>query len=680
MHISGQTLVGSKPSALFWGGALFVLLGAALWWASFLTQGAPFVYHPDEPAVMARAIAIVDTGRRNPGWFNYPSLVIYLQSAVAALVSAFGRVPLAPGAQLLFEGAPAGALPFYVWGRALTLAFALGTTTLTMLMARRLTGPWLGLLAGAVFASSTLVLRSAVYVTVDMPLTFFTTLSVFLLMRLAEDPDAGGRITAFLPPAFAASLSAGAKYNGSLVLLVVAGLWIARAGFGRSALLKLGGLALFSIATFVATTPYSLLDPASFWSEKHGIVAEILHYRTGHLGADTGLSAEKALDTLFHSVGPAPFLAVFALGFVAARGVSRVRRAQTILLFCAVAVLLSPVVLARVYFERNCLPVVPLLLVLAAAGLLAAVRRCRTLFRTPPAPQLAVGAVLALPFVLQVRAARGELAPYVLEKNREDTRTTAFRWAVQNLPQGSRILREAFTPHLHLVEGFAVTSHFSAGALPVSEIEGAYDYLVTSSTIWQAHPDLNATSYPYFFQKPALYEIAAGHASPAVRIHQLRRIEPRGLDAGLVFRLSGANGFANVSPVADVELRVPERGNAAPLEVRALGLDPGLLLPPMPLLGARFFLLRVELTSPHPTTLQAFYLPRGAAQFNEENSARAPIARGLNRVDLRLGFFELTGHVRLDPGEKPGLYRIESVALYALPEQPHESAPNQGSD
>src|SRR5262245_56589076 len=170
----------------FLAGAGAILAVAGALWGSALMDGAPYVYNPDEPAVMARALRIVHTGDPNPAWFHYPSLSIYLHAALASIVHAVTRVPLAPGAERVFDGARASVLPYYIAGRGLTILLALGTTLITMLMARRLAGPWLSLLAGVTFATSPLVFRSAVFTTVDMALAFFVALSLLLCMRAAD--------------------------------------------------------------------------------------------------------------------------------------------------------------------------------------------------------------------------------------------------------------------------------------------------------------------------------------------------------------------------------------------------------------------------------------------------------------------------------------------------------------
>jgi 4-amino-4-deoxy-L-arabinose transferase-like glycosyltransferase len=348
-----------------------VVAAATIWWAQFLSWGAPYIYHPDEPAVMARALRIALTGDLNPGWFRYPSLCLYLHAALARIVHGLTDLPLAPGAELLFEGARAEALPFYVAGRGLSVAFAAGSTIVIMLIVRRVAGQWAALLGGAIFVTSSFVLRSAIYVTVDMALTFFVSLAIWLMLRALDRPADSLGLGSFLPIAAMGGLAAGAKYNGALILAVLAGLVLAKLGWTKRAALTLLACAAISIVTFLLTTPYALLDAPGFSSPGDGALAELAHYRTGHPGADTGSSALKAIATLWHAASPLLFV---ALGTIAGlRVMSGARRGQVLVLLGSVLVIGAPVVLAKVYFERNCLPLMPPLIGLACVGIRAGV-------------------------------------------------------------------------------------------------------------------------------------------------------------------------------------------------------------------------------------------------------------------------------------------------------------------
>jgi 4-amino-4-deoxy-L-arabinose transferase-like glycosyltransferase len=663
--------VGKRPlpaersrRVVFAASLALVLAAAALWWSGFLTQGNPFVYHPDEPSVMGRAIKIAYTGNYNPGWFHYPTLVIYLQTLVAQLVHWLYGVPLKPGA-IVIEGAAASVLPHYFAGRGVIIGFSLGTTALTMLITRRLVGLAPAVLAGVIFAASGLVRRNAVYVTVDMPLTFFVTLSIWFLVRALDDPGKRPELKLFVLAAISGSLAGGTKYNGALILALLPVVLLARRGFRPRSFFELILLGAVALALFVISTPFSLLDPATFWDRELGLTSVFIHYGTTHLGADVGPSGPKALDTILNTVGPFTMLAIAGLGAACSPWLARPLREQTWLLIGSVAVLAFPVVIASIYFERNCLPFVPALIALACVGLVAVVRAAKRLIRFAPGRQVVACALLALPLTFQARSAWEGLRFELSGKNHEDTRTTAYHWALRNLPRGARIYREAFTPHLHFSDRFTVGSCFSLGDVSLETLN-QWDYVVTSSVLWSAYPDLAKTTYGHFFANRPVYELPGTHGYPSVRIDRVvSPNQPADLEAFTVFRLSSEDGFADLLPIQDVELVTPPPGRAGALQIDAVGNDASLLLPELPDLGRRWFLLRVSLTSPKRTHLQLFYRPRGTPQFDEEHSVRVVLFPGKNRVDLRFGPADVVGRIRLDPADKPSLYRVEELSLYA---------------
>ena len=99
------------------------------------------------------------------------------------------------------------------------------------------------------------------------------------------------------------------------------------------------------------------------------------------------------------------------------------------------------------YFERNCLPIVPPVIALSCLGMRVSTRWAAGIGWTP-VRQMVVSALIVLPLLGQAEVALQHLRHEVARKRVADTRTTAYAWTLENLPRGSRVLREAFTPHL----------------------------------------------------------------------------------------------------------------------------------------------------------------------------------------------------------------------------------------
>ena len=69
-----------RPERLIGLGILMCALGLRL---RYLSAGVPYGVGIDEPAIVDRALGILQTGNWHPRGFDYPSLVVYLQACVS---------------------------------------------------------------------------------------------------------------------------------------------------------------------------------------------------------------------------------------------------------------------------------------------------------------------------------------------------------------------------------------------------------------------------------------------------------------------------------------------------------------------------------------------------------------------------------------------------------------------
>lgn len=113
-------------------------------------------------------------------------------------------------------------------------------------------------------------------------------------------------------------------------------------------------------------------------------------------------------------------------------------------------------------------------------------------------------------------------------------------------------------------------------------------------------------------------------------------------------------GFAEIKPLNDVTLEA--QGNA--LIIQAVGSDPAILLPSFQSDRA---IAEINIESPADTTLQLFYRLSGMDAYSETSSITVPIKTGKNVVYLQLPAWK--GVLRLDPGQVPGDYLLESVQV-----------------
>lgn len=372
---------GSVPAL---GGLL--VLAAALRLPG-LAYGLPFpLLSPDERSIVPRAWELVHGGGLDPGWYDYPSLLLAL---------------LAP-LQLFFDE------PSYGAARAVAAAVGLGGVAAAWWLGRSAYGTIAGVVAGAACAVSTVhVVYSHMAVT-DVLLTTGVTVSLALLLtgRLEWAGVAGG-------------LAASAKYPGVLLALPILLVgWRERRRLGLAAA---GGA-----AAFLLTSPFVVVNAGAAWED----VSRVQRLaRAGWLGFEHDPATPLAfLDRLWEALGPFLLVALaglaLALVSLVAQRHKALRRADLALASFAL-VYFAQLLTVNAHFDRYVLPLVPVLGVLAG--------------RLPRLASLAL-LLLAVPLVWSV----GE----VRELTRTDTRVVAHAWIEQNVPAESLVAAEPSTPPL----------------------------------------------------------------------------------------------------------------------------------------------------------------------------------------------------------------------------------------
>jgi 4-amino-4-deoxy-L-arabinose transferase-like glycosyltransferase len=299
--------------------AAILVLAAALRLVG-IRYGLPLpVLNPDEAGIVARAWRM-GQGHLDPGWYDYPSLLMGLLAPVQA-----------------FFGAPS-----LLAARLVAVVIGLGGVGAAWWLGRRAYGTGAAIVgAAAVAVATTQVAYSRMAVT-DVLLT----LAVTCVLALAVD----GRIEW---AGLAVGLAASAKYPGAVaaVPVVVAG-WRRWRPLGRAALLAVAGFAL--------TSPFVLIHAGAAWGDFSRVQRLA---RTGWLGFENDPVTPVAYaERLWDAVGP--LLLVAVVGIVAAT--LRRTRTDLVLLSFAAAYWLT-LMPQQAHFGRYVLPLVPVLAVLAGS-------------------------------------------------------------------------------------------------------------------------------------------------------------------------------------------------------------------------------------------------------------------------------------------------------------------------
>jgi hypothetical protein len=414
----------------FWALTAITALGAAFRFYN-LAWGAPFYhFHMDEHFVLQPA----DTLRRSTRdaamgakFFMYSPMMMYLINAVRSVYEIL--------IQPLDLTVPRDQVTYMVLARAIAASFGTATILVVYAIATRIAGRAAGLISAFLFACAVLHLRDSHFATTDMPMVFFTALTIWWAVRLADRADwfsmAG------------AGASAGAaiacKYTGAIALGAVGVAFFLAPG--RPVMLRpfsawirwtLRGAAIvaIAIATFFILDPLVLLFPEKFLADvKEQITDPLLGVTRpiifAHF-ADIGSPRLYWLNNLFWSLGP--MLEALGIAGVLWLLMRRDRRAAIPAAFVIIYYLVAGGTVAPMI--RYSLPLIPALAV--AAGVVSCdwleSRRLRTLALVVVGVTLVSTALYALAYMNIFR--------------QPDSRVEAARWLVDNVPRDAKILVE----------------------------------------------------------------------------------------------------------------------------------------------------------------------------------------------------------------------------------------------
>ncbi|MBO7392940.1 MAG: glycosyltransferase family 39 protein [Abditibacteriota bacterium] len=214
--------------------------------------------HPDEFLTVGCAAEVAFTDKIVPGFYNYPSLFIYLGSATLSVMNMLADPTVAD------------------WHFAMRLISAIAgslAVLATYFAAKNIFGcRGMSLFAAAALAVAPLHVQHSHFATVDV----FSTLPVALALLFAGKVlHEGGRKNIVLA-GIMTGLAAGTRYNACFVIFAVIAAWL------MSPERKLRNLLLcFAAAAvaFVVTTPGCLLDSHKFFSD---LAYESAHSADGH--------------------------------------------------------------------------------------------------------------------------------------------------------------------------------------------------------------------------------------------------------------------------------------------------------------------------------------------------------------------------------------------------------------
>ncbi|MGQ9456292.1 MAG: ArnT family glycosyltransferase [Armatimonadota bacterium] len=375
-----------------------------------------YSYHPDEFLTVGAAFGVIYLQRTwNPGFYNYPSLFLYLSALVIAVALGYG-----------IAGSDASV---YLCARVISAVMGIGTVWATLWMGKTLFTKTAGWLAAAILCFIPLHVQHSHFATVDVPSAFFVTLTLGFAGSILRR----GSVRDYCLAGAMAGFAAGTKYNAGLAILspVTAhflhfGL---RKGLARYALLLL--VILSGVVAFVLSTPGSLFATGQF---VHGILYELRHSAEGHglvfEGTGNGL-----VYTLMHSIVPGCGVILVGL-FVFSVFLALLTREKSALV--VLAFVLSYYILisaSQVRFARYAIPLLPGIAVLVSWAVL------ELWSRMAGEGFIRRGVRIFLLVLCSLALISAMFTSLVLDaaQTGADPRDQAAYWIFANVPKGSRI-------------------------------------------------------------------------------------------------------------------------------------------------------------------------------------------------------------------------------------------------
>ena len=235
-------------------------LGALFLVALFLRwpYPEPGWIHIDERVMLLNPLKLW-SGDLNPHFFIYPTLHIYLTSALYYCYFVVGQsLPMADfvAYQVFVNGAE-----LIEVARGFNSLLSAATAVVVALIGRRLYGMRSGALAGLLFAALPLSVRFAHLATTDTPATLWISCAMYFAVRIAQ----GANIRDSVWAGVCVGLAGSSKYPAALVGFPVAVACLLYRPTWRQLALWIAGAV--SVLVFALTSPYVVLDAQNAWQD-----------------------------------------------------------------------------------------------------------------------------------------------------------------------------------------------------------------------------------------------------------------------------------------------------------------------------------------------------------------------------------------------------------------------------
>jgi len=482
-------------------GFIFIVIIAIITRIWGITFSLPHTYHVDEARFAKISIGYF-SGDLNPHFFHVPSLHSYLVSGIWGVYFIIGKIFGAFHSSTEFiESFNNNVTVFFILGRLLTALLSIATILIIFLLGKKMYNPRVGFLAALILIFSPIHNKISHYMVPDVPMVCFFLLAFLFIWFIYQK----GNTKFYILAGLFAGLASATKYGGQLLFLPLFLAHLFHLLDGKEPIkniflsynLILSGA--FFLAGFFIGCPYAILDFATFWRDFKWQSQHL--YTTGHLGSS--MAQPAWLFYLWHgfkeNIGK--YSQYLVLGGVV-YGLFKHKKRE-ILLLSLPLVLFVIIGSWKTKAVRYLLPLAPFFILIGSFFLDFLLNKISSYLSKSPNKFISLinrgflSWIIIISFLFSP-ALKVVRFNYILTK--KDTRTVAKEWIKTNLPKGSRIALEMYTPPLSRSD-YRITYKHSLSRVSLEWLANRkIEYIVVSDIMYARF-----TRYPHEFPREASF-------------------------------------------------------------------------------------------------------------------------------------------------------------------------------
>lgn len=400
-----------------------------------INHDLPFVYDPDEPTFVTNAGAILSSRSLNPDWFGHPgTTTIYSLAALYASLYAVGRITgMFQSAAEFQQAYHQDPTLLYLSGRFMIVAFSLGVILLVFLIARRLFNTAVAALAALFIAITPLFVNYSQLIRTDIQMIFWLLLAFWFCLSILEK----GNWRDYILAGFLTGIAVVTKFPAAILIFIVLLAHLLRKNWQLKEQTKLLASGAACLLAMFISSPFLFLDYQKALSD---LLFESRSVHLSHTGEGLFLDliwyVQTPLAYSFTIIG----LVLIGFGIV---WLVLSKRPENILLLTFPILFWVFIATLTLRWDRWILPVIPFLCIVLAFSIYHIVDWVNK--RWQPWLGYCAGALLLLLVVYPIFSATVQNGR---ELAGEHTRTQAANWMLENIPNGSQVLMEIYTPIL----------------------------------------------------------------------------------------------------------------------------------------------------------------------------------------------------------------------------------------